>query len=173
MRKQRIISNKERTNYHIMIRTAQGLYWMACEAFRDEVMAIIETFTKIYCVKIHASACLHNHYHLAITADRSEMDLDDIKTRYQLLQDQLVYKRPWRRWERKYCQKRFTSLRMFMWEINRRIAVAYNRRNGTTGHFWGARYKSKLVEDGDPMLRVMIWIGSLHQIHSRSRQLTS
>ena len=118
-----------------MVRTAQALFWMASKEFRDEVMNIIETFAQIYCVTIHASACLHNHYHLAITVHRSEMDLEDIKTRFQLLQDQLVHKRTWRKYERKYYQKRFTNLSMFMWEINRRIAVAYNRRHRSTGHF--------------------------------------
>ena len=47
---------------------------------------------------------------------------------------------------------------MFMWEINRRIALAYNTLHGSWGHFWGARFKSKIIEDEHALMKVLAYI---------------
>ncbi|MCP4407064.1 MAG: hypothetical protein GY807_04760 [Gammaproteobacteria bacterium] len=54
--------------------------------------------------------------------------------------------------------RRYTDISWYMWEINRRMALAHNRRRGTKGHLWGKRFVSKVVEDGESLLRVMAYV---------------
>jgi hypothetical protein len=54
--------------------------------------------------------------------------------------------------------KRFSDLSKFMWDLNRFIAWSHNKGAKTWGHFWGARYKSHLVEPGEHLLTVMKYI---------------
>ena len=141
-----------------MTRTAQKAFLLKDPKFKAVVDQIIKTFAEIYFVEIEAWTYMDNHYHLCINMKRPAYDETEVRRRYERLQGEC--QRP-RKWNAKLGQrhhKRFTSLSKFMWEINRRIAVAFNRANGTAGHFWGARYKSKVLDSEEDVLRVCNYI---------------
>ena len=144
-----------------MTRTCQQAYNLDeefCPGFKETCHQIITDMSEIYHVDIHSWTIMSTHYHLAISIEKPECDLEDIRTRYERLQERLKQPKPWRDWYLQKYYKRFTDLSWVMWDINMRIALAYNLLHKTTGHFWGARFKSKILEDDAALLAVCLYI---------------
>ncbi|MCP4407058.1 MAG: hypothetical protein GY807_04730, partial [Gammaproteobacteria bacterium] len=80
---------------------------------------------------------------------RPPCDPEDVKRRFLLAQSRLKDPQAWNDWRLEDCYRRYTDISWYMWEINRRMALAHNRRRGTKGHLWGKRFVSKVVEDGE------------------------
>ena len=148
----------EQANYHIMVRTAQCKRWLLKRGFRDIAEGIITAFADIYCVKIHSLVLMTNHIHIVLTLKKSDLDEAELQHRFELLQAQNYRKQKWHEWLGERFEERITSLSWFMWEVNRRIAMRFNKLNKTKGHFWGGRYKSKLIEDEAYFAEVMSYL---------------
>ena len=159
MSKTRLKPDQPTTHYHVMTRCAQKAFLIQEDTFKEEVAGIIHDFAEIYFVDVHGWTVLDNHYHLAIKVTKPQKDTTDLERRFNLLQAKLKRPKKWRKWlDPKKYYRRFTDLSKFMWEINRRIAVAYNNNHQTWGHFWGARFKSKVIEDEAALLRVLAYL---------------
>jgi REP element-mobilizing transposase RayT len=149
------------TYYHVMTRTAQKSFLLSEDhdpEIKVVVDQIIKSMAEIFYVEIFAYAYLSNHYHLAISIAKPEMDPSDLQQRFEKLQQHNAYPTKWQPEQAQKVYDRFTDLSRFMGEINRRIAVAHNRRHKTAGHFWGGRFKSQIIEDEDALLRVATYI---------------
>ena len=158
MQKPRMKPDQPIPHYHVMSRTAQKSFLLEDDAFKEKVARIIDTFAKIYYVEVKGWTTMSNHVHLGLKVMKPQLDAADLEQRFNLLQAQLKRPRKWRKWHERQYYRRFTDLSKFMWEINRRIALAYNRAHGTWGHFWGARFKSKVIEDEESLLKVLSYI---------------
>lgn len=161
MRMPRVKPDQSLTYFHVMTRTCQQAFNLdekTCPGFKETCHQIISAMASIYHVQIFAWVYMDNHIHLALSVSKPDCCEEDIRTRYEKLQQHLKYPRPWRSWYLDRYYSRFTDLSRFMWEINMRIALAYNRRFQTKGHFWGGRFKSKVLENEDALLRVMAYI---------------
>lgn len=159
MSKLRLKPDQPITYYHVMTRTAQKSFLMEDATFKEQVARIIHDFAGIYYVEIVGWCLMDNHYHLAVKVLKPQQDNDDLERRFNLLQGHLKQPKKWRKWlDPEIYYRRFTDLSKYMWEINRRIAIAFNTKHKTWGHFWGARFKSKVVEDQAALLRVLAYI---------------
>ena len=144
-----------------MTRTCQQAFNLDQEhspGFKETCRQIISEMAEIYHVDINSWVTMSNHVHLALSVRKPERNAADIQSRYERLQDHLKDPKPWRDWYVKKYYKRFTDLSWYMWEVNLRMAKAYNRLHKTSGHFWGGRFKSKVLEDEAALLRVMTYI---------------
>ena len=161
MRLPRLKPDLPNTFYHVMTRTAQKAFYLAEShdgEMKPEVDRIIRSMAQVYYVEVFAWVYMDNHIHLALSVKKPEMDPEDVQARFLKLQDHLKHPKPWREWYLDRTYERFTDLSWFMWEINRRIAVAHNHRHKTAGHFWGGRFKSKIIENEKALLKVMTYI---------------
>ena len=144
--------------HHVMTRTAQGVFWLEEPQVKDIFDDLIDFYTDVYYIKDLARSCMSNHYHLVLEIDPPEFDLEDVRRRYELAQARLVKPRPFREQMAEYYYKKYTNLSWFAWEINRRMAVLYNKMKGTKGHLWGGRFKNIVVQPGEHLLRVMAYV---------------
>jgi putative transposase len=48
-----------------------------------------------------------------------------------------------------------------MQSMGRRFAAAFNRRHGRTGSLWDGRFRSSVVEAGEPLLEAMLFVDQL------------
>lgn len=161
MRFPRIKPDSPETFFHVMTRTAQKAFYLSESnhpGFKQVVHRIIHSMAEVYYVQIFAWVYMDNHTHLALSVKKPELDAADVRARFEKLQAYNQQPQHWRHWYLRKTYQRFTDLSWFMWEINRRITVTYNKRQGTTGHFWGGRFKSKIIENERAPLRVMTYI---------------
>ena len=158
MKKLRVKLDQPVAHYHVMTRCAQKAFLLENDAFKETVAHIIGAFAKIYHVDVRGWTYMDNHVHLALKVMKPQQDTMDLERRFNLLQAQLKRPKKWRKWHEGAYYRRFSDLSKFMWEINRRIAVAYNQKYDTWGHFWGARFKSKVIEDEHALMKVLSYI---------------
>ncbi|CAM2063784.1 Transposase [Sulfidibacter corallicola] len=160
-RRPRIKPQQPVTRYHVMTRTAQQAFYLSDQwvpGFKDRCLQIIEAMADIYYVDLFAWVLMDNHYHLCIEVRRPDICAMDIQARYERLQEHKTSPRPWRTEYVDRYYRRFTDLSRFMAEINLRMTRAFNKACGTSGHMWGGRFKSKIIENDESMLRVMTYI---------------
>lgn len=144
-----------------MTRTCQQVFNLShadTPGFKQKCRTIIEQMISVYYVDLHAWTIMDNHFHLCISVKNPEMDDCDVQQRYERLQSYNVRSKKWHEEMLERCHERFTDLSWFMWDLNRRIAIAYNKEHETVGHFWGGRFKSKIIEDEPSILKVMAYI---------------
>ncbi|MCP4407491.1 MAG: hypothetical protein GY807_06975 [Gammaproteobacteria bacterium] len=144
--------------HHVMTRTAQGVFWLEEPQVKEIFNDLVDFYIQVYYIEDLARNCMSNHTHLVLEVSQPEIDIDDLRRRYELAQTRLVKPRPFRKEMAENIYKKYTDLSWFMWEINRRMAVLYNEMKGTRGHLWGARFKNVVVEPGENLLRVIAYV---------------
>lgn len=150
---------QETVHYHVMTRTAQLKYWLEDE---PEVKAywieLLKFYSRVFYIEILAKNILSNHFHLCLTIRRPPIDPADVLARHELANTRL--KNP-RKLQPELIDRYYQNLcdiSKFMATINQRTALFYNRRKGTKGHFWGDRFKSKVIDSESYLINTMTYI---------------
>ncbi|CAM2005758.1 transposase [Acanthopleuribacter pedis] len=160
-RRPRIKLEKPIAYYHVMNRTAQQEFYFEGDhvpGFKQVMLDIFQKTASVFYVNILAWVIMDNHYHLCLEVKKPPMDPEDLRIRFERLQEINVDKRRWQPELAHAYYKRFTDLSEFMKSINLRTAIAFNHARNTKGHLWGARYNSKIIEDETGLLKVMCYI---------------
>ncbi|CAM2009056.1 transposase [Acanthopleuribacter pedis] len=147
--------------YHVMNRTAQQEMYLDdvhVPGFKQVMLDIFQEAVSVFYVNILAWVIMDNHYHLCVEVQKPPKDPEDLKLRFERLQEINVNKRRWQPELVNACYKRFTDLSEFMKSVNFRTAIAFNKARETSGHLWGARYNSKVIEEETGLLKVMCYI---------------
>jgi REP element-mobilizing transposase RayT len=151
----RILITGESTAYHIISRSALDGYPMG-EAEKEVFVDLIKRFSQIYFVDILGFCCMGNHFHLLVRM-RPDTDYSDseIKRRYHLVygDDQLLQEG-----QIPFYRQKWSSLSELMREIKLGFSRYYNKRHDRRGYFWGDRFKSVVVEDGQTLINCLAYI---------------
>ena len=158
MARKRLKPGGERVYHHVMTRTAQQVYWLEDPEVKKILLELVDFYSQVYYVKVLGFVCMSNHYHLCLEISRPELDKEDIRRRHGFAQTRLANPRPLQEAMVDHFYRRYTDLSKFMWEINWRMAMTYNRQQGTAGHLWGGRFKNVVVESGQRLLNVLAYI---------------
>ncbi len=144
--------------YHVMTRTAQGFFLLQDDDFREVVYDIIRFYARVYYVEVQAIAVMSNHYHVVLRMDRPDLDKDEVRRRFELMQTRRANKRKWSPVIAAAFHERLGDLSKLMWDINRGISWKHNRAFERKGHLWGCRFKSILIEGQAALLKVMSYV---------------
>ncbi len=154
-RTQRLIINDETAVYHVMSRTAlDGFPWGDIE--KDFMLDLIRRYATLYFVEILGFCLMGNHFHILVRMfPEYKFTDDDIKKRYvEFYGDERVFADgmiP-------SLRVKLSSLSEFMREIKVGFARFYNRQNNRRGYFWGDRFKSVIVENGETLINCLAYI---------------
>jgi REP element-mobilizing transposase RayT len=151
----RILITGEPAAYHVISRTALDGYPIG-DAGKDYFVELIRKFTALYFVEILGFCCMSNHFHLLvrILPDTDFSDVD-IKKRHQNFYGK---DRTLGEGQIPYYREKWSSLSEFIREIKLGFTRFYNRRHNRRGYFWGDRFKSVLVENGDTLINCLAYI---------------
>jgi REP element-mobilizing transposase RayT len=175
-----LISVSDTPYYHIISRCVRRAFLCgqdsstnrSYEHRRQWIVDRIQFLSEIFSIDICAYAVLHNHYHLVLkvasTADWSDKQV--------LIQWKALCTLP------SYCDRylcgdklkgfevklvtcsaalyreRLMSISWFMRFVNQHIAVAANKEDNCTGHFWESRFKSQALLDERALLTCMAYV---------------
>jgi len=154
-RTQRLIINDESTVYHVMSRTALEGFPLG-DIEKDFMLDLIRRYAALYLVEIIGFCLMGNHFHILIRMFPEHKFTDqDIFKRYvdfygdeRIFTDGLVPS----------LRLKLSSLSEFMREIKVSFARFYNRRHNRRGYFWGDRFKSLIVENGETLINCLAYI---------------
>jgi len=154
-RTQRMIIDDQSTVYHVMSRTALDGFPLG-DIEKDFMLDLIRRYAALYLVEILGFCLMGNHFHILVRVmpDYKFSD-EEILKRYinfygdeRIFADGLVPS----------LRMKLSSLSEFMWEIKVNLARFYNRRHHRRGYFWGDRFKSVIVENGETLINCLAYI---------------
>jgi putative transposase len=151
----RLLNKSESTVYHVMSRTALDGFPLG-DIEKDYLADTIKRFGRLYFVDILGFALMGNHFHLLVR----------MHPEFQY-QDQEIEKRVNRFYDNhktihqmevsKYREK-LGSLSEFMKDIKQCFTRRYNKAKKRRGFFWGQRFKSVIVENGETLINCLAYI---------------
>ncbi|WP_045220273.1 transposase [Desulfonatronum thioautotrophicum] len=151
----RFTRHDQPTVYHIMSRTALDGFPLQ-DTEKDYLMATVAKLCKIYFVDLLGFCLMGNHFHLVVRVNPSDrLTNEDIAKRYKLLYGQEARLIP--------CQiedfrNRLTSLGAFVKDIKQGFTKYYNKRKRRWGTFWGERFKSVIVQEGETLVNLLAYV---------------
>jgi len=151
----RLLNYAESTVYHVMSRTAlDGLPLGDVE--KDYLLDTVKRFAKLYFVDILGFALMGNHFHLLVRMHPEKLYSDkEIQQRLNRFYD--GDKNIHQTEVPKYREK-LSCLSELMKDIKQRFTRQFNKKNKRKGYFWGQRFKSVIVENGDTLINCLAYI---------------
>ena len=151
----RMVVAGEQAVYHVMSRTALDGFPFG-DAEREHLVSLINRLRKVYFTEILGFCCMGNHFHL-LTRMLPEDDFTDkeIKKRYELCYGK---DRDFAEGQIPFFREKWSSLSEFVKEIKLGFSRYYNRRHNRRGFFWGDRFKSVIVENGQTLINCLAYI---------------
>jgi REP-associated tyrosine transposase len=151
----RLTNNEQATVYHVMSRTALDGFPIK-DVEKDFLLKLIKRYAALYLVEILGFCLMDNHFHLLVRMlPEDRFTDDDIKKRFasfygdtrEITDGQIPT-----------LKAKLASLSEFTREIKVNFARYYNRRNNRRGYFWGDRFKSVIVENGETLINCLAYI---------------
>ena len=152
----RMLVKSEDGIYHVISRSALDGFVLG-DAEKDYLLGLIKRFSGIYFVEVFGYCIMGNHFHLLVKMKRSDDYSDDeVKRRVgfsysdeaKVVTDGQI----------PYFREKFSNLSEFVREIKQRFARYYNKLHERRGYFWGERFKSVIVENGDTLINLLAYI---------------
>ena len=143
--------------YHVISRTALDGFVLG-EAEKEYLLSLIQRLSAVYFTEPLGFCLMGNHFHLLVRMHPGEeFSDDDIRARFQryygadsnrkLIDGQIPTLRA-----------KWASLSDYVKEIKQGFSRWYNKRHGRKGFFWGERFKSVLVDNGDTLVNCLAYI---------------
>jgi len=123
---------------------------------KDFMLDLIRRYAALYLVEILGFSIMGNHFHLLLRVIPEYKFTDDeiLKRFVDFYGDDRIFAEglvP-------SLREKLSSLSEFMREIKVNFARFYNRRHNRRGYFWGDRFKSVIVENGETLINCLAYI---------------
>ncbi len=154
-RTQRLIINDETAVYHVMSRTALDGFPLN-DIEKDFMLDLIRRYSSLYFIEILGFCLMGNHFHILVRMFPEDKFTDgNIKKRYvRFYGDGSAFEDG----QIPSLREKLSNLSEFVREIKVGFARFYNRRHNRRGYFWGDRFKSVIVENGETLINCLAYI---------------
>jgi REP element-mobilizing transposase RayT len=152
----RMIVQDEPAIYHVMSKTAlDGFPLQAYE--KDYLVEVIKRMANLFFAEIFGFSVMGNHFH-ALVKMIPEDHFSDEEVRQRLIQFYGEKKAPIGEDQLPSMRQKLASLSELVREIKVNFTRFYNKRHGRRGYFWGDRFKSLIVEEGETLINCLAYI---------------
>ncbi|BBO88410.1 transposase [Desulfosarcina ovata] len=152
----RMIVQNQTAVYHVMSRTA--LDGFPLEAFeKDFLLELIKRMAGLFFTEVYGFALMGNHFHLLVKMIPDDRFSDE-EVKVRLVNFYGEKKAPVNDGQLPFMRQKLASLSEFMREIKVNFTRFYNKRHGRRGYFWGDRFKSVIVEEGETLINCLAYI---------------
>jgi REP element-mobilizing transposase RayT len=151
----RLLATGESTVYHVMSRTALDGFPMGAVE-NDYLLGLIKRLSSVYFTEIMGFCLMGNHFHLLVRMHpESGFSDEEIVKRYGLYYGE---GRKITSHQIPFLREKWGNLSEFIKEIKQTFSRFYNRRHNRRGFFWGDRFKSLIVENGETLVNCLAYI---------------
>jgi len=146
------------TVYHIMSRTALDGFPMKDDE-KDYLLKLMKQFSRLYLVEILGFCCMDNHFHLLVRMlPDSDFTDEEIQRRFEQFHADAGDGKSCVPEDLPGLRKKLSTLSDFVREIKLGFTRFYNREHKRRGFFWGGRFKSVIVENGETLINCLAYI---------------
>jgi len=151
----RMIIEDETAIYHVMSRTALDGFPLG-DIEKDFMLDLIRRYADLYFVEILGFCLLGNHFHILVKMFPEHKFTDeDIKKRYAAFYgDDRAFSDGWI----PSLREKLSNISEFVREIKVGFTRYYNKLHNRRGYFWGDRFKSVIVENGETLINCLAYI---------------
>ena len=151
----RLIINDETVVYHVMSRSALDGFPLR-DVEKEFMLDLIRWYAALYFVEILGFCLMGNHFHILVRMFPEHKFTDeDIKKRHEAFYgDERVFADGWI----PSLRDKLSNLSEFVREIKVGFTRYYNKRHNRRGYFWGDRFKSVIVENGETLINCLAYI---------------
>jgi REP element-mobilizing transposase RayT len=123
---------------------------------KDFMLDLIRRYSKLYFVEILGFCLMGNHFHLLVRMfPEYEFTDEDIKERYKAFYGgDRTFADGWIQ----SLREKLANLSELVREIKVGFTRYYNKRHQRRGYFWGDRFKSVIVENGETLINCLAYI---------------
>jgi len=152
----RMVVQNQTAIYHIISRSALGGFPL--EAIeKDFLLDLIKRISALFFTEVYGFSLMGNHFHLLVKMIPEDHFSDkDVKER--LIRYYGEKKAPTGEGHLAFIRQKLASLSEFVREIKVNFTRFYNKRHGRRGYFWGDRFKSVIVENGETLINCLAYI---------------
>ena len=142
--------------YHVISRTALPGFVLG-DIEKNYLVNLIKRLSAVFSVDVFGFCVMGKHFHLLVKVNTAENYTDsDVKRRGGLYyQDE---SRVVTDGQLPFYRGKLSSLSEFIKEIKQRFSRYYNKLHERRGYFWGERFKSVIVENGDTLVNCLAYI---------------
>ncbi len=152
----RMVVKGEDAIYHVITKSTLPGYVLG-DVEKDYLVNLIKWMSGVFFVEVFGFCIMGNHFHLLVKMkNRGDYSDDELKKRLALFfrKDERVVDDG----QLPYFRDKFSNLSEFVKEIKQRFSRYYNKAHNRTGYFWGDRFKSVLVQNGDTLINLLAYI---------------
>ena len=151
----RMLIQEEPAVYHVMSRTALDGFVIK-EQEKDYLVGLVKHLSSVYFAEVLGYCIMGNHFHLVVRMIPGDQFEDqDIIARHQRYYGKASKLLPG---QIPFFRQKWANLSEFMKEVKQSFARYYNRLHDRRGHFWGERFKSTIVQDGDALINFLGYV---------------
>jgi hypothetical protein len=153
----RMIVRGEPAVYHVISRTAlDGYVLEAIE--KDFLLRLIKDLSSVYFAEVLGFCLMGNHFHLVVRMHPGdEYSDDEIRRRFDIYYGS-DEERKVRDHQIPFFRQKWGSLSEYVKEIKQSFSRFYNKRHDRKGFFWSERFRSVIIEDGEPLVNCLAYI---------------
>ena len=153
----RMLITGEPTVYHVISRTALDGFVLG-DVEKDYLLKLIKHLSSVYFAEVLGFAIMGNHFHLLVRMHPGDGFSDEeIKRRFSI-----YYQHDDRRHLSEgmiqFFREKWANLSEYVREIKQTFSRFYNKRHQRKGFFWGDRFKSVIVDNGDTLINCLAYI---------------
>lgn len=153
----RLLIGDQPTVYHVVTRTALTGHPLG-DAEKERLLAILRRLSAVYFAEVLGFCLMGNHFHLLVRMHPGEGVADEeVRRRFGLYYG-ADSGRVLTEGQLPQLRAKWASLSEYVREIKQSFARWYNRTHGRKGYFWGDRFRSTIVEDGDTVVHCLAYI---------------
>jgi len=123
---------------------------------KDYWVDLLKRLAGLYFVELLGFCCMGNHFHLLLRMiPKNHITEEEIFRRLAAYYgDEKVITEG----QIPYFREKLSSLSEFMRELKAGFSRFYNKRHRRKGYFWGDRFKSVIVENGETLINCLAYI---------------
>ena len=151
----RMVVEDEPAVYHVMSRTALDGFVLG-DMEKDYLLALIRRLAAVYFAEVMGFCIMGNHFHLVVKMHSGKQySADEIKNRYEHYYGDGKEPGPE---QIPALREKWESLSEFIKDIKQSFSRFYNRKHNRRGFFWGERFKSVIVENGETLINLLAYV---------------
>jgi REP element-mobilizing transposase RayT len=144
--------------YHFISRTVGQEYYLG-DTEKERLLNIIKFYSGMYLVKVIGFCVMSNHFHLLIQSKPEHLYSDkNIANRIERYMPKLAESNIEDEVKIARGRAKFGDISEYMRSIKQTFSRWYNKTNHRTGYFWGDRFKSIWLQDGESLLSCLAYI---------------
>ncbi len=141
--------------YHVWSKVVQGLMLMIAPEDKLYFLKLFQLLAHTFFVKLLSFQIMDNHFHLVLKiCIPPDLTREQIVARF----DNLYSHKKFNPEKASEYMAQWSDISVFMKYLNQQFAVYFNRKQKTSGHFWGGRFKSTILADMDAVLNCMAYV---------------